>query len=119
MSTKEGFFTIEEMDRMNLKSMANPLHEPWNGLHLMAFLVTATDKGVQNGLSPDESKAKVVEYYCTNTSDQIVSDLEVMSKTPEFHSAMQIQKMMHQDPKGMAAAIEAIENGWRPGDPID
>ncbi|MDA7436670.1 hypothetical protein N8654_03180 [Synechococcus sp. AH-601-B19] len=114
---QDGFFTIEDMDRMNLKTMANPLHEPWNGQHLMALLVTVADLGIQGGISPAEAKADVVSYYCTNTSEKIVSDLEVMSKTPEFQAAYQLQQMMHENPEAMARAFEAIKNGWRPGDP--
>ena len=112
-----GYFTEEDLDRMNLKSMANPLHEPWDGHHLMAFLVTAADYGIQQGMSPEESKDKVVEYYCTNTSEQIIKDLEVMSKTPQFHAVLELQRLMYADPEGVAEAFEAIRNGWEPGDP--
>ena len=110
METKEkGYFTIEQIDRMNLKTMANQLSEPWTGQDLMAFLIVCSDRGMQLGLSAKEAKQSVVDFYCTTPAEQIMEDMEVMSQTPEFQSVLQIEKMIHEDHEGFMKAIEEIE----------
>ena len=117
--TQEGYFTEEQCDRMNLKTMANPLPVPWNGHHLLALLVHSSDLGVQlSGMSPEDSKQTVVDWYCKTPADDVVDVLETMSREPEFQALLQFQEMVHRDPEGVAKAIEAIENGWMPGDPV-
>ena len=116
--TQEGYFTEEQCDRMNLKTMANPLTAPWNGHHLLSLLVYLSDLGVtMNDMTPDESKNDVVEWYCRTPADEVVDSLETMSREPAFQAILQFQELAHRDPEGLQRALDAIENGWKPGDP--
>lgn len=117
-ATQEGYFSEEQVDRMNLKTMANQLPVPWNGMHLMALLVYLSDLGVQmNGMSPEDSKQHIVDWYCQSPADEVVDALETMSREPGFQSILQFQEFAHRDPEALQRALDAIENGWKPGDP--
>ena len=109
-----GYFTIEQMDRANLKTMANPLPDPWTGSHLLALLVVLSDIGIIKDLSPKESKQAVIEWYCTTRTPEIVEALELYSKWDEFKTVMEIQRLVHTNPEGLKEALDAIEQGWRP-----
>ena len=120
MNTEQhkGYFTEEQMDRANLKTMANPLPVPWHGGHLLALLVYTSDLGVQmTHMTPAEAKQETIDWYCTTPTDKVVETLETMSKEPGFQTILQIQEFMHRDPEKFEEALRAIENGWRPGDP--
>ena len=110
----EGYFTIEQMDRANLKTMANPLPAPWNGSHLLSLLIVLSDMGVVRDMSSKDSKENVVEWYCTTKTDDVVEALRRFSHSDEFKAVMQIQEMAATRPNELRKAIEAIEAGWRP-----
>ena len=117
-TNNHGYFTEEQMDRANLKTMANPLPVPWNGHHLLALLVYTADLGVTVGdLSPAESKHEVIDWYCTTPVEGVVKALEILSTEPGFQMILQFQELMHSDPEAVERALHAIRNGWRPGDP--
>lgn len=112
-----GFFTEAQLDRANLKTMVNQLPPPWTGNHLLALLVVLSDKGTEyTDLPPKEAKQKVIDWYCTNRTEVIVEALENMVEDTEFQMVLEFQRMMHQEPELLRQAIEAVENGWRPGD---
>ena len=112
-----GYFTEDQVDRMNCKTMANMLREPWNGQHLLTMLVILSDMGVERGLTPDEAKADVVEWYCGATVDEVTEQLEMMSHRDDFQKHYQVIQFMHADPVGFQKAMDAIQNGWTPGMP--
>lgn len=110
-----GYFTEDQVDRMNYKTMANMLREPWNGQHLLTMLVILSDMGVEHGLAPDEAKADVVDWYCKSTVDEVTDQLEMMSRRDDFQKHYQVMEFMHADPVGFQKAMDAIDRGWRPG----
>lgn len=117
MNTEQqsGYFSEQQCDRMNLKTMANPLTAPWNGHHLLSLLVYTSDLAVATaGVSPDEAKQQVTEWYCTSTVEEVVEALESMSKEPTFQAILQFQEMVHRDPEALERALKAVEDGWRP-----
>lgn len=116
MNTEQsnGYFTIEQMDRANLKTMGNPLIAPWTGSHLLSLLIVLADKGVWRDLDTVERKEAVIDWYCRTPVDGVVEALEQYSDTEEFKTVMQIQKMAHERPVELKRALDAIAKGWRP-----
>ena len=115
---QKGYFSEEQLDRANLKTMANPLPVPWNGSHLLALLVYSADLGVQmTHMTPEEAKQECIDWYCQAPVDKVVEALETMSKEPEFQTILQIQEYIHREPERFEEALDAIARGWRPGDP--
>ena len=112
-----GYFSEEQVDRMNMKTLGNILREPWNGQHLLTMLVILSDMGVEHGLTPDEAKADVVEWYCGATADEVTDQLEMMSRRDDFQKHYQVMEFMHADPVGFQKMLEAIQKGWKPGMP--
>ena len=118
MTNGKGYFSEEQVDRINLKTMANPI-DPYSGHDLLALLVTLCDEGVGGDweLDPVEAKDKVTEWYCTNTSDVVVEMLDAFQDNEKYWAVKEFQKLIHAYPKQVAEAIDAVERGWRPGDP--
>ena len=112
-----GYFTPDQVTRMNLKTIGNQLREPWDGDHLLSLLVVKSDYGMKSGLSSDEAKQAVVDWYCAATVDEVMQELELMSEDDNFISHTTVMKFMHADPVGFQKAMDAIDRGWRPGMP--
>lgn len=117
-NTDTGFFTEEQVDRCNMKTLATPIPAPFDGHHVMALMVYSANLGmVRAGLSAEKSKQAAVDYYCSLTPEKFVEAIESIADEPAFIATLQIQEWMHHDPEAVARAVEAIENGWEPGDP--
>lgn len=77
-SSGEGFFTEEQLDRMNIKTMANELPEPYNGNHLFALLMLMSaertselmEEGNEKSIAlSNRSKQDVVDWYCSTPAE--------------------------------------------------
>ena len=113
-----GFFTEEQLDRMNFKSLANPLPKPWNGHHLFALLTCVCDWAIKNeDMTPAECKQLVVDWYCGAPVSEVDESLSDWKGNEQFRLAYEFMVFMHDQPERVQEAIKAIENGWKPGDP--
>ena len=108
------FFTEDQMDRMNLKTMATPLPEGYTGSDLMSLLVTRSrqNKGVS-----DLSIQDTVDFYCRITTSEVQAEFDRLESTKDYKLNREIIELMHERPEELERALEAIEKGWRPGDP--
>lgn len=119
IDSQAGYFTEEQMDRCNLKTMANPLPYPWDGHHLMALLVLQTDLSKKvSGLSHDVCKQETVDWYCTSTVETVLEALNEAVKVPQFHAICKIQEMMHSNPDEFLEFVEQVKRFKRQEDDV-
>ena len=106
----QGYFLEEHLDRMNLKTMANPI-EPYTGHELMALLVTLCDEGMRHDpeMEPTEARDKVVEWYCSSPADAVRSAFLIYQDNVKYHTVLEFQRLMHERPDAVAAAIKKIQ----------
>ena len=109
------FFTEQQLDRINLKTMATPLPGSYTGNDLMALLVT---RAKSKRPSLDEWVIQdTVEWYCRAKPYEVDTAFDKYKQTELFQGHLTIITMMHEQPEALERALEAIEKGWRPGDP--
>jgi hypothetical protein len=104
-----GFFTEEQLDRINLKTMATPLPGNYTGQELMSLLVTRTKENESELATQDTT-----EWYCRAKPSEVQAAFNTYEKTTVFQKHFQILTLMHERPEEFQKAMEAIENGWRP-----
>ena len=110
---KNGFFTEAQLDRCNLKTLANELPYGYNGDMLLAGLVYSANKGISDyGLSSEEAKDKVVDWYCTTPVEPITEWLDGLQDIPDYIDHLRFISWMHEDPALVAEAIQAVQDGW-------
>ena len=109
-----GYFTESQLDRMNIKTLANPLTYPWNGHDLLAMLVVITDMAIAEGCPDDEARQGTVDWYCRTPSEGIIEELEKVSRLEVFQQHRRIVEFMHDDPEAFMRMMEKIEQGWSP-----
>lgn len=110
--TQEGFFTEAEMDRMNLKTMANQLPEGYNGCMLMAMLTTKHSEIYSERKDDLIARRQVIDWYCQATADQVAIEINRYMDNQEYKEKIELMKIMHSLPKDkLDAFMEEIVKG--------
>ena len=96
---KDGFFSIEQIDRMNLKTLSNELPQGYDGQQLMALLTTKVyDKTRLEELSHAEATQAVVDWYCATTAEDVARAINVYGGCTEYQSRLQVLNFLHTAP---------------------
>jgi hypothetical protein len=86
-TTQEGFFTDEQLDRMNFKTLTNELPEGFDGHQVLALLVTKTKERAEKAEFV-EARQSVVDWYCMSKAEEVadeITDYEAHSKLYRLH----------------------------------
>ena len=114
-----GFLSIEQLDRVNLKTMANGgLPEPFDEGDVFGALKCVAIWHQEEGpveLSSDEAVEKAVDWYCTATTEQVVDAFNRLQDSPIYQGSKQLISLMHQfGHEQVEEAFGAVRNGWTP-----
>jgi hypothetical protein len=94
-TTQEGFFTDDQLDRMNFKGLANELPEGFDGHQLLALLVVKTKEGA---LSQDfaDARQSVVDWYCSTTAEAVADEItDYEENSHEYRLHREANELMH------------------------
>ena len=86
-TTQEGFFTDDQLDRLNFKTMGNELPEGFDGNQLLALLVSKTKERAETAEFA-EARQSVVDWYCRSTAEEVadeITDYETNNNVYRLH----------------------------------
>ena len=110
-----GFLSIEQLDRVNLKTLAQGgLPEPYGQGDLFG-LFKALQVGYEaGGLNSHEALDAAVSWYCIHTNEEVVAMLKSYEDNELFQATRYVVNAMHENPERFQQAIDAVNNGWTP-----
>lgn len=110
--TQDGFFTEAEMDRMNLKTMANGLPKGYDGVMLLSMLTTKHSEIYSERKDDLIARRQVIDWYCQATADQVALEIDKYKDNKEYKDKIELMKLMHSIPKDkFNALMEEIAKG--------
>ena len=126
--------TEAQMDRVNLKTMANPLPPNYDSPDVWAVLLYTRDfymgKLQQSGealpphnLSEEEATERAVDWYCTTPVDGeygIAGRMDSYSEhSSEYRNYRELMKFMHKDPDHVEQVMRMITLAYQAGYDVD
>ena len=118
ITDSNGFLSIEQLDRVNLKTMNNGgLPEPYGEGDIYGALKAVAIWHQEEGpveLTSAEATQIAVDWYCTSTQESVIGTFERLADNPVYEGVKALVKCMHENPALAAKAIDMANNGWEP-----
>lgn len=76
-SNTQGFFSEEEMDRLNIKTLLDPLPEGVEQEDVLAVLVHQSISVGSQLLSLADAKTKVIDWYCSSSIEKLIPQIQL------------------------------------------
>lgn len=105
------FLTIDQLDRVNLKTLAQGgLPAPYGEGEIFGALKVTQQWYLNDGpeeITSDEALQKAVDWYCTSDNEAVVRAFERFQNNELFTNTCLIVNLMHQHPEEFAAFLES------------
>jgi len=93
---EDGFFSAEQIDRMNLKTLANELPEGYDGQQLMALLSTKVCEKTRLMNTPfNEARQAVVDWYCATPANDVARAINIYGGCTEYQCRLEVMNFLH------------------------